>query len=82
MTTRFTNDLMEQGLTQKILTLLSHIDLNNEFDKLQRERGLGSEKHRKEVKFTEHGYSSVLLNTLGIELDCKESFTFAQSASV
>ncbi|RMC03256.1 hypothetical protein DUI87_20450 [Hirundo rustica rustica] len=49
MTTRFTNDLMEQGLTQKILTLLSHIDLNNEFDKLQRERGLGSEKHRKEV---------------------------------
>ncbi|KAF4793835.1 hypothetical protein TURU_106138 [Turdus rufiventris] len=49
MTTRFTDDLMEQGLTQKILTLVSHIDLNNEFDKLQRERGLGSEKHRKEV---------------------------------
>nr|XP_021139513.1 nuclear pore complex protein Nup205-like [Columba livia] len=50
MTTRFTDELMEQGLTQKILTLVSHIDLNNEFDKLQRERGLGSEKHRKEVK--------------------------------
>uniref|UniRef100_A0A8C9L7W9 Nucleoporin 205 n=1 Tax=Pavo cristatus TaxID=9049 RepID=A0A8C9L7W9_PAVCR len=49
MTTRFTDDLMEQGLTQKILTLVSQIDLNNEFDKLQRERGLGSEKHRKEV---------------------------------
>ncbi|XP_008936195.1 PREDICTED: nuclear pore complex protein Nup205 [Merops nubicus] len=49
MTTHFTDDLMEQGLTQKILTLVSHIDLNNEFDKLQRERGLGSEKHRKEV---------------------------------
>ncbi|XP_010211210.1 PREDICTED: nuclear pore complex protein Nup205 [Tinamus guttatus] len=49
MTTRFTDDLMEQGLTQKILTLVSHIDLNNEFEKLQRERGLGSEKHRKEV---------------------------------
>ncbi|KFP41317.1 Nuclear pore complex protein Nup205, partial [Chlamydotis macqueenii] len=49
MTTRFTDDLMEQGLTQKILTLVSHINLNNEFDKLQRERGLGSEKHRKEV---------------------------------
>lgn len=64
MTTRFTDDLMEQGLTQKILTLVSHIDLNNEFDKLQRERGLGSEKHRKEVKFTEREYSSVLLNTL------------------
>lgn len=50
MTTRFTDELMEQGLTQKILTLVSHIDVNNEFDKLQRERGLGSEKHRKEVK--------------------------------
>uniref|UniRef100_A0A7M4FQN5 Nucleoporin 205 n=1 Tax=Crocodylus porosus TaxID=8502 RepID=A0A7M4FQN5_CROPO len=49
MTTRFTDELMEQGLTQKILTLVSHIDLNNEFEKLQRERGLGSEKHRKEV---------------------------------
>ncbi|XP_010142243.1 PREDICTED: nuclear pore complex protein Nup205-like, partial [Buceros rhinoceros silvestris] len=49
MTTRFTDDLMEQGLTQKILTLVSQIDLNNEFDKLQKERGLGSEKHRKEV---------------------------------
>lgn len=50
MTTRFTDDLMEQGLTQKILTLVSQIDLNHEFDKLQKERGLGSEKHRKEVK--------------------------------
>uniref|UniRef100_A0A8D0GF89 Nucleoporin 205 n=1 Tax=Sphenodon punctatus TaxID=8508 RepID=A0A8D0GF89_SPHPU len=49
MTTRFTDELMEQGLTHKILTLVSHIDVNNEFDKLQRERGLGSEKHRKEV---------------------------------
>ncbi|XP_069713250.1 nuclear pore complex protein Nup205 isoform X2 [Phaenicophaeus curvirostris] len=49
MTTQFTDDLMEQGLTQKILTLVSHIDLNNEFDKLQKERGLGSEKHRREV---------------------------------
>ncbi|XP_053884992.1 nuclear pore complex protein Nup205 [Malaclemys terrapin pileata] len=49
MTTRFTDELMEQGLTQKILTLVSHIDVNNEFEKLQRERGLGSEKHRKEV---------------------------------
>lgn len=40
---------MEQGLTQKILNLVSQIDVNNEFEKLQRERGLGSEKHRKEV---------------------------------
>ncbi|XP_074867342.1 nuclear pore complex protein Nup205 [Carettochelys insculpta] len=49
MTTRFTDELMEQGLTHKILTLVSHIDVNNEFEKLQKERGLGSEKHRKEV---------------------------------
>ncbi|XP_069619286.1 nuclear pore complex protein Nup205 isoform X1 [Ranitomeya imitator] len=49
MTTRFTDDLMDSGLTQKILTLLSQIDVNNEFDKLQKERGLGNEKHRKEV---------------------------------
>uniref|UniRef100_A0A8C4MCI4 Nucleoporin 205 n=1 Tax=Equus asinus asinus TaxID=83772 RepID=A0A8C4MCI4_EQUAS len=49
MTTRFTDELMEQGLTYKVLTLVSQIDVNNEFEKLQRERGLGSEKHRKEV---------------------------------
>ncbi|XP_017831104.2 nuclear pore complex protein Nup205 isoform X1 [Callithrix jacchus] len=49
MITRFTDELMEQGLTYKVLTLVSQIDVNNEFEKLQRERGLGSEKHRKEV---------------------------------
>lgn len=49
MTTRFTDELMEQGLTYKVLTLVSQIDVNNEFEKLQRERGLGSEKHRKEA---------------------------------
>ncbi|XP_049630227.1 nuclear pore complex protein Nup205 [Suncus etruscus] len=49
MVTRFTDELMEQGLTQKILNLVSQIDVNNEFEKLQRDRGLGSEKHRKEV---------------------------------
>ncbi|KAG9466567.1 hypothetical protein GDO78_016409 [Eleutherodactylus coqui] len=49
MTTKFTDDLMDSGLTQKILTLVSQIDVNNEFDKLQKERGLGNEKHRKEV---------------------------------
>ncbi|XP_068134073.1 nuclear pore complex protein Nup205 isoform X2 [Hyperolius riggenbachi] len=49
MTTRFTDDLMESGLTQKILTLVSQIDVNNEFDKLQKARGLGNERHRKEV---------------------------------
>ncbi|EPQ04244.1 Nuclear pore complex protein Nup205 [Myotis brandtii] len=49
MITRFTDELMEQGLTYKVLTLVSQIDVNNEFEKLQRERGLGSEKHRKEA---------------------------------
>uniref|UniRef100_A0A8D2L072 Nucleoporin 205 n=1 Tax=Varanus komodoensis TaxID=61221 RepID=A0A8D2L072_VARKO len=49
ITTHFTDELMEQGLTHKILTLVSQIDVNTEFEKLQRERGLGSEKHRKEV---------------------------------
>lgn len=49
MTTHFTDDLMESGLTQKILTLVSQINVNNEFDKLQKERGLGNEKHRKEA---------------------------------
>ncbi|OCT86111.1 hypothetical protein XELAEV_18019805mg [Xenopus laevis] len=49
MVTRFTDDLMEQGLTNKILTLISQIDVNNEFDKLKKERGLGNKKHRKEV---------------------------------
>ncbi|KAG8138021.1 hypothetical protein E2320_003954 [Naja naja] len=49
ITTQFTDELMEQGLTHKILTLVSQIDVNIEFEKLQKERGLGSEKHRKEV---------------------------------
>lgn len=49
ITTQFTDELMEQGLTHKILTLVSQIDVNTEFEKLQKERGLGSEKHRKEV---------------------------------
>lgn len=50
ITTHFTDELMDHGLTHKILTLVSQIDLNTEFEKLQRERGLGSEKHRKEVR--------------------------------
>ncbi|XP_053575664.1 nuclear pore complex protein Nup205 [Bombina bombina] len=49
MATYFTDDLMQQGLSRKILTLVSEIDVNNEFEKLQKERGLGNEKHRKEV---------------------------------
>lgn len=50
LTTRFTDELMSQGLTKRILTLVSEINLTREFERLQKERGLGSEKHRKEVQ--------------------------------
>lgn len=50
MTTRFTDDLMSQGLTKRILTLVSEINVTREFERLQKERGLGNEKHRKEVR--------------------------------
>lgn len=49
MTTRFTDELMNQGLTKRILTLVSEINMTREFERLQKERGLGNEKHRKEV---------------------------------
>lgn len=49
LTTRFTDELMSQGLTKRILTLVSEISATREFERLQKERGLGNEKHRKEV---------------------------------
>uniref|UniRef100_A0A671U854 Nucleoporin 205 n=1 Tax=Sparus aurata TaxID=8175 RepID=A0A671U854_SPAAU len=49
LTSRFTDELMNQGLTKRILTLVSEINVTREFEKLQKERGLGNEKHRKEV---------------------------------
>uniref|UniRef100_UPI00398EB3E1 nuclear pore complex protein Nup205 isoform X2 n=1 Tax=Pristiophorus japonicus TaxID=55135 RepID=UPI00398EB3E1 len=49
MTTRFTDELMEQGLIQKVLSLINQINLNNEFEKLQAARGLGNASHRKGV---------------------------------
>ncbi|XP_030645807.1 nuclear pore complex protein Nup205 [Chanos chanos] len=49
LTTRFTDELMSQGLTRQILNLVSQISVTGEFEKLQKERGLGNEKHRKEV---------------------------------
>ncbi|XP_043979844.1 nuclear pore complex protein Nup205 [Gambusia affinis] len=49
LTTRFTDELMSQGLTKRILTLMSDISVTREFERLQKERGLGNEKHRKEV---------------------------------
>uniref|UniRef100_A0A3Q4MX01 Nucleoporin 205 n=1 Tax=Neolamprologus brichardi TaxID=32507 RepID=A0A3Q4MX01_NEOBR len=49
LTTRFTDELMSQGLSKRILTLVSEISVTREFERLQKERGLGNEKHRKEV---------------------------------
>lgn len=49
LTTRFTDELINQGLTKRILTLVSEISVTREFERLQKERGLGNEKHRKEV---------------------------------
>ncbi|XP_068459501.1 nuclear pore complex protein Nup205 [Clinocottus analis] len=49
LTMRFTDELMTQGLTKRILTLMSEINVTREFERLQKERGLGNEKHRKEV---------------------------------
>lgn len=50
LTTRFTDELMNQGLTKRILMLVSEINVTREFERLQKERGLGNEKHRKEVR--------------------------------
>ncbi|NP_001300616.1 nuclear pore complex protein Nup205 [Danio rerio] len=49
LTTRFTDELMAQGLTKQILNLVSDVSVTREFERLQKERGLGNEKHRKEV---------------------------------
>ncbi|XP_065139571.1 nuclear pore complex protein Nup205 [Paramisgurnus dabryanus] len=49
LTTRFTDELMAQGLTKQILNLITEISVTREFERLQKERGLGNEKHRKEV---------------------------------
>ncbi|XP_053478778.1 nuclear pore complex protein Nup205 [Ictalurus furcatus] len=49
LTTRFTDELMSHGLTKQILNLVSEVSVTREFEKLQKERGLGNEKHRKEV---------------------------------
>lgn len=40
---------MCQGLTKRILALVSEISVTREFERLQKERGLGNEKHRKLV---------------------------------
>lgn len=55
LTTRFTDDLMSHGLTKRILALVSEISVTREFERLQKERGLGNEKHRKEVWCSDQG---------------------------
>lgn len=54
LTTRFTDQLMSQGLTTRILSLVSEISVTREFERLQKQCGLGNEKHRKEVREKTH----------------------------
>uniref|UniRef100_A0A8C4NM45 Nucleoporin 205 n=1 Tax=Eptatretus burgeri TaxID=7764 RepID=A0A8C4NM45_EPTBU len=49
LVTHFTDELMEEGLTRKVLELVKSIDFNSELEKLCRDRGLGNERHRKQV---------------------------------
>ncbi|XP_064596049.1 nuclear pore complex protein Nup205-like [Liolophura sinensis] len=49
MTTSFTDQLVEEGLVDKILDLITNMDLAQELDKLQKDRALGPPKHRKQV---------------------------------
>uniref|UniRef100_T1JB70 Partial AB-hydrolase lipase domain-containing protein n=1 Tax=Strigamia maritima TaxID=126957 RepID=T1JB70_STRMM len=49
LSTKYTNQLLEEGLFRKILDLLLEMDLAKEIDKLQKNRGLGSPRHRKQV---------------------------------
>uniref|UniRef100_A0A3P8UYZ2 Nucleoporin 205 n=1 Tax=Cynoglossus semilaevis TaxID=244447 RepID=A0A3P8UYZ2_CYNSE len=64
LTTRFTDELMSQGLTKRILNLMSEISVTREFEKLQKERGLGNEKHRKEVSYLINECRQVLADSL------------------
>ncbi|XP_064627986.1 nuclear pore complex protein Nup205-like [Lineus longissimus] len=49
MTTKFTQELMAEDLTMKILELTRTFELTSEIEKMQKQRGLGKAKHRKEV---------------------------------
>ncbi|XP_077999885.1 nuclear pore complex protein Nup205-like [Glandiceps talaboti] len=49
MTTKFTDQLMEDGLTHKILALLEKFDETKELERLQSMKALGNAKHRKQV---------------------------------
>ncbi|XP_055955132.1 nuclear pore complex protein Nup205 [Patella vulgata] len=47
--TQFTDQLIEEGIVNKILDVIKTMDLTIELDKLQKERALGPPKHRKQV---------------------------------
>lgn len=70
LTTRFTDELINQGLTKRILTLVSEINVTREFERLQKERGLGNEKHRKEVRL----HPALVDSVINIFPNCNEAF--------
>ncbi|XP_022111764.1 nuclear pore complex protein Nup205-like [Acanthaster planci] len=49
LTTRFTDELIRDGLMRKILTLLLETDVEKQMDKLGQARALGDARHRHEV---------------------------------
>lgn len=74
LTTRFTDELMSQGLTKRILSLVSEINVTREFERLQKERGLGNEKHRKEVSDLIRDCRQALADSL-FSWTCQSSLT-------
>lgn len=49
LATEFTDQLMKDGLTKKILTLLEKLVVIDEIDRLSKEKALGDAKHRHDV---------------------------------
>ena len=49
LATSFTDELLENGLTQRILELLCEIDTERELEKLGKQKGLGDARHRRQV---------------------------------
>ena len=49
LTTNFTDQLINDGLMRKILTLLLEVDVTKEMDKLGHARALGDTKHKYKV---------------------------------
>ena len=51
LTTRFTDQLIQEGLMHKILKKLLESDVTKEMEKLGQARALGDAKHRFKVSF-------------------------------